>query len=33
MHAFFVNGEQTFDMSCVLAPSDSVQIVQALSGG
>jgi sulfur-carrier protein len=30
---FFVNGEQTFDMSCVLSPSDSVQIVQALSGG
>jgi sulfur carrier protein ThiS len=30
---FFVNGEQTFDMSCVLCPTDSVQIVQALSGG
>ena len=30
---FFVNGEQTFDMSRALLPSDSVQIVQALSGG
>ena len=30
---FFVNGEQTFDMSRALLPTDSVQIVQALSGG
>jgi molybdopterin synthase sulfur carrier subunit len=30
---FFVNGEQVFDMSCALRPSDAVQIVQALSGG
>ena len=30
---FFINGEQTFDMARVLSPSDSVQIVQALSGG
>jgi molybdopterin converting factor small subunit len=30
---FFVNGEQTFDMARVLSPMDSVQIVQALSGG
>src|SRR5258706_10108280 len=30
---FFVNGEQTFDMARALSPSDSVQIVQALSGG
>ena len=30
---FFVNGEQTFDMSRALSPTDSVQIVQALSGG
>jgi len=30
---FFVNGGQTFDMSRVLSPTDSVQIVQALSGG
>jgi molybdopterin synthase sulfur carrier subunit len=30
---FFVNGEQTFDMTRVLSPTDSVQIVQALSGG
>ena len=30
---FFVNGEQTFDMTRVLLPTDSVQIVQALSGG
>jgi molybdopterin synthase sulfur carrier subunit len=29
----FVNGEQTFDMMRALLPSDSVQIVQALSGG
>jgi sulfur-carrier protein len=30
---FFVNGEQTFDMSRPLHPTDSVQIVQALSDG
>ena len=30
---FFVNGEQTFDMAHPLGPDDSVQIVQALSGG
>ncbi|HEX6094249.1 MAG TPA: MoaD/ThiS family protein [Dongiaceae bacterium] len=30
---FFVNGEQTFDMAHPLQPADSVQIVQALSGG
>ncbi|MCC7046781.1 MAG: MoaD/ThiS family protein [Alphaproteobacteria bacterium] len=30
---FFVNGEQAFDIKRPLAPSDSVQIVQALSGG
>jgi molybdopterin converting factor small subunit len=30
---FFVNGEQTFDLSQALAPTDEVQIVQALSGG
>jgi len=30
---FFVNGEQTFDMARALSPADSVQIVQALSGG
>ena len=30
---FFVNGEQTFELSQPLSPSDSVQIVQALSGG
>jgi molybdopterin converting factor small subunit len=30
---FFVNGEQTFDMAHPLRPADSVQIVQALSGG
>jgi len=30
---FFVNGEQTFDLARALSPSDSVQIVQALSGG
>ncbi|MDE2184025.1 MAG: MoaD/ThiS family protein [Alphaproteobacteria bacterium] len=29
----FVNGEQVFDLACALAPSDEVQIVQALSGG
>jgi len=30
---FFVNGEQILDLSRKLEPSDSVQIVQALSGG
>lgn len=30
---FFLNGEQVFDLSCPLGPGDSVQIVQALSGG
>lgn len=30
---FFVNGEQAFDLSRSLRPDDSVQIVQALSGG
>jgi molybdopterin converting factor small subunit len=30
---FFVNGEQTFDLAHPLGPADSVQIVQALSGG
>jgi sulfur carrier protein ThiS len=30
---FFVNGEQVFDMTRSLRPSDGVQIVQALSGG
>jgi molybdopterin converting factor small subunit len=30
---FFVNGEQSFDMAHALRPTDSVQIVQALSGG
>lgn len=29
----FVNGEQSFDLSRALRPGDSVQIVQALSGG
>ncbi len=29
----FVNGEQVFDMARPLVPSDSIQIVQALSGG
>jgi molybdopterin converting factor small subunit len=29
----FINGEQTFDLGHPLRPSDSVQIVQALSGG
>ena len=29
----FVNGEQTFDLTRPFAPGDSVQIVQALSGG
>jgi molybdopterin converting factor small subunit len=30
---FFVNGEQVFDMPHSLRPTDTVQIVQALSGG
>lgn len=30
---FFVNGEQVFDIARKLRPADSVQIVQALSGG
>lgn len=30
---FFVNGEQIFDAAHPLDPNDSVQIVQALSGG
>jgi molybdopterin converting factor small subunit len=30
---FFLNGEQVFDLARPLAPNDSVQIVQALSGG
>ncbi len=30
---FFVNGEQVFDISHALRPTDTVQIVQALSGG
>jgi molybdopterin synthase sulfur carrier subunit len=30
---FFVNGEQVFDMTRPLRPTDAVQIVQALSGG
>jgi len=30
---FFVNGEQTFDMTRALHQADAVQIVQALSGG
>ena len=30
---FFINGEQVFDMNSPLSPGDSVQIVQALSGG
>ena len=30
---FFINGEQVFDMARPLGPGDSVQIVQALSGG
>lgn len=29
----FVNGEQVFDLHRQLSPSDSVHIVQALSGG
>ncbi len=30
---FFVNGGQVFDLSHPLRPTDSVQLVQALSGG
>lgn len=30
---FFVNGEPVRDLGTALAPSDAVQIVQALSGG
>jgi sulfur-carrier protein len=30
---FFVNGEQVFKLNQPLGPDDSVQIVQALSGG
>jgi molybdopterin converting factor small subunit len=30
---FFINGEQVFDLARPLRPGDSVQIVQALSGG
>lgn len=30
---FFINGEQVFDLTRPLRPEDSVQIVQALSGG
>ena len=30
---FFVNGEQVFDVKRPLSANDSVQIVQALSGG
>jgi molybdopterin converting factor small subunit len=30
---FFVNGEQAFDLTHSLRPTDAVQIVQALSGG
>jgi molybdopterin converting factor small subunit len=30
---FFVNGDQVFDIARPLRPGDSVQIVQALSGG
>ncbi|MFZ5861762.1 MAG: MoaD/ThiS family protein [Nitrospirota bacterium] len=30
---FFVNGEQVFDLTHALRPTDGVQIVQALSGG
>lgn len=30
---FFVNGEQVFELSRSLDPSDEVAIVQALSGG
>lgn len=30
---FFVNGEQVFEVTRALRPTDAVQIVQALSGG
>ncbi len=30
---FFVNGEQVFDLDQTLRPTDTVQLVQALSGG
>ena len=30
---FFVNGEQVFDMTHLLRPTDAVALVQALSGG
>ena len=30
---FFINGEQVFDLTRSLRPTDAVQIVQALSGG
>ncbi len=30
---FFVNGGQVFDLKRPLCPTDSVQLVQALSGG
>ena len=30
---FFVNGDQVFDLSQTLRPTDEVVIVQALSGG
>lgn len=30
---FFVNGEQVFDPTLSLRPTDELQIVQALSGG
>ncbi len=30
---FFVNGEQVFDLTHVLRPTDEVYLLQALSGG
>ena len=30
---FFINGAQVFDVGAPLRPTDSVQLVQALSGG
>jgi sulfur-carrier protein len=30
---FFINGEQVFELTRRLEPSDEVQLVQALSGG
>lgn len=30
---FFVNGEQVFNMDVALRPTDTVHLVQALSGG